>query len=122
MNRRTRTLRLDTTDRMIGGVCGGLARYFDIDPTLVRLAFVLLTAFGGGAVLAYVILWVVLEPAPPVEVSPPIPDIVLVEPAAPPAVDEPPPAVPPFDVDEPLVGDGPLAEWEVAVADSESPA
>ncbi len=122
MNRRTRTLRLDTTDRMIGGVCGGLARYFDIDPTLVRLAFVLLTAFGGGAVLAYVILWVVLEPAPPLEASPAIPDIVFVEPAAPPAVDEPSPVDQPFDLDEPLIGDGPLAEWEAAVADSESPA
>ena len=121
MNTRNKTLYLDTTDRMIGGVCGGLARYFDIDPTLVRLAFVLFTTFGGGGVLAYVILWVVLEPAPPLEASAPVVDIDLVEPAAPPAVDESPRADEPLDLDEPLVGDGPLAEPKAA-ADSESSA
>lgn len=119
MNRPNKTLYLDTTDRMIGGVCGGLARYFDIDPTLVRLAFVLFTTFGGGGVLAYVILWVVLEPAPPLEASPPAADIDLVEPAAPPPVDEATPVDEPLDLDEPLVGDGPRAEPEAAAADSD---
>lgn len=121
MKTRNKTLYLDTTDRMIGGVCGGLARYFDIDPTLVRLAFVLFTTFGGGGVLAYVILWVVLEPAPPLEASPPVADIDLVEPAAPAAVDEAPPADEPLDLDEPLVSE-PLAEPEAAAADSEQSA
>ena len=35
------------TDRMIGGVCGGFAKYFDIDPTILRLGFVLFMFFGG---------------------------------------------------------------------------
>ena len=54
-------LRRSATQRMIGGVCGGLAEYFDIDPTLVRVAYVLLTlctAFSG--VIAYIILLVVM--------------------------------------------------------------
>jgi len=47
-------------DRMLGGVCGGLARYFDIDPVLVRLAFVLFTLAGGAGPLAYLILLIVM--------------------------------------------------------------
>ena len=45
---------------MIGGVCGGLGDYFGIDPTLVRLIFILLTVFGGGGVLIYFILWIIV--------------------------------------------------------------
>ncbi len=54
-------LRRSSTQRMIGGVCGGLAEYFDLDPTLVRVAYVLLTcctAFCG--VLVYIILLIVM--------------------------------------------------------------
>jgi phage shock protein C len=47
-------------DRMIAGVCGGLANYFGIDPTWVRLLFVLLFFAGGAAFLAYVILWLIV--------------------------------------------------------------
>lgn len=46
--------------RMLGGVAGGLAEYFDIDPVIVRLVFVLVAIAGGGGVLVYVILWIVL--------------------------------------------------------------
>jgi phage shock protein C len=51
-------------DKMIAGVSGGLADYFDVDVVLFRLMFVLLVLFGGGGVLAYVIIWIVapLEP------------------------------------------------------------
>jgi phage shock protein PspC (stress-responsive transcriptional regulator) len=48
------------TDVMIGGVCSGLGKYFKIDPTLVRLIFVLLTLAGGSGVLVYFILWIVI--------------------------------------------------------------
>lgn len=54
-------LRRSATERMIGGVCGGLAEYFDIDPTLVRVAYVLLTLFTAfSGVLAYIILLIVM--------------------------------------------------------------
>ena len=46
--------------RVIGGVAGGLADYFDMDPTIVRLIFVLLVVFGGSGVLLYIILWIIL--------------------------------------------------------------
>jgi len=53
------------TDTMIGGVCSGLAKYFSLDPTVVRLAFVLLFLLAGHGLLVYLILWLVvpLEPA-----------------------------------------------------------
>lgn len=48
------------SDRMIGGVCGGLGKYFNTDANLIRLAFAVLLAFGGGGLPLYVILWVIL--------------------------------------------------------------
>lgn len=46
------------TDRVIAGVCGGLGQYFDVDPLIFRLIFILLTIFGGSGILVYVILWI----------------------------------------------------------------
>ncbi len=47
-------------DKKIAGVCGGLAQYFDIDATLVRVVFVLLALFSGGGLILYIILWLVM--------------------------------------------------------------
>ncbi len=58
MNSSTRIMR-SSTDRMIGGVCGGIGNYLGVDPTLVRIGFVLLT-LAGVSPLLYVVLWVVL--------------------------------------------------------------
>jgi phage shock protein PspC (stress-responsive transcriptional regulator) len=46
-------LRRSCTDRVLGGVAGGLARYFGVDPTLVRVAFVVATFIGGAGVPLY---------------------------------------------------------------------
>ena len=54
-----RQIRRSSTDRMLGGVCGGLAQYLGVDSTLVRLAFVLLT-MSGVSPLVYLVLWVVI--------------------------------------------------------------
>jgi phage shock protein C len=51
-------------DKKIAGVCAGLADYFDIDPTIVRVVWLLAILFGGTGFLAYVILWIVLPLAP----------------------------------------------------------
>lgn len=48
------------SDRMIWGVCGGLARYFDMDPTLVRIIAVLTILVSGIGILAYIILTIVV--------------------------------------------------------------
>lgn len=53
-----------TTDKMVAGVCGGLAEYFDIDATLVRALFVIVTLLGGSGLLIYIILWLVMPEAP----------------------------------------------------------
>ena len=50
-------------DKKIGGVCAGLADYFDIDPTLVRALWIIFTLLGGSGVLAYIILWVIMPEA-----------------------------------------------------------
>ncbi len=46
--------------RMIAGVCTGLARYLEVDPTVVRIIFVLLALFAAGGVLLYLILWLIM--------------------------------------------------------------
>jgi phage shock protein C len=51
-------------DRMIGGVCGGLADYFDVDPTLIRVAVVLLFLMYGVGVIPYLIMCVVVPEEP----------------------------------------------------------
>jgi phage shock protein C len=48
------------TDKVIGGVCGGLAHYFNIDPALVRIAFVVFALTGGAGVLLYIVLWIAI--------------------------------------------------------------
>lgn len=55
----TRRLYRSRSDRMLGGVCGGLSEYFNIDPTIVRLAFVAGTLLGGPGLLIYIILWLI---------------------------------------------------------------
>jgi phage shock protein PspC (stress-responsive transcriptional regulator) len=52
------------TDKIIGGVSGGLADYFGIDVVLTRVAFVLLALFGGGGVLIYIVLWIAIPARP----------------------------------------------------------
>lgn len=66
MTSETKKLYRSNTERMISGVCGGLAEYFDIDPTVVRLIFVAATLLGGPGLLAYIIL-LILMPNKPVE-------------------------------------------------------
>lgn len=50
-------VRTTSSDALFAGVCGGFARYFDIDGTLVRLVLVLFTLLGGSGVLVYLIAW-----------------------------------------------------------------
>lgn len=60
MDQPTNKLYRSTTDRKIGGVCGGLAKYFSIDPTIIRLLFVLGLLLVGGTFWAYLIMWIII--------------------------------------------------------------
>ena len=53
-----------TKNKMVNGVCGGIAEYFDIDPTIVRLAWVILGFCGGVGLWAYVIAAVIIPQRP----------------------------------------------------------
>ena len=58
-------LYLSATNRKIGGVCGGIGEYFDKDPTLIRVLFILLIliSFGFG-ILAYIFMWLMIPNRP----------------------------------------------------------
>jgi phage shock protein PspC (stress-responsive transcriptional regulator) len=53
-----------STDKKIGGVCAGLADYFDLDPTILRVIWVLLVLCAGSGLVFYIVLWIVLPLAP----------------------------------------------------------
>ena len=59
-----RRLRRSRSERSIAGICGGLAEFFDADPTMIRLLALLLILFGGLSVWAYIILWIVIPEEP----------------------------------------------------------
>ena len=54
----------NTENKMLAGVCSGIADYFDIDPTLVRLGWVLFSLLGGTGLLAYIIAAIIIPDAP----------------------------------------------------------
>jgi len=56
----TERLYRSKTNKVIGGVAAGLANYFNIDVVLARVAFVLLSMFGGGGVLIYIVMWIAI--------------------------------------------------------------
>jgi phage shock protein C len=60
----TRKLYRSRTDRKIAGVCGGLASYFNVDPTLIRVLFVVLAVVGGSGVILYLALWLIVPNQP----------------------------------------------------------
>ena len=60
----TKRLMRSSTDKKIAGVCAGLADYFDMDPTVIRVLWLVAVLCAGTGLLAYVILWIVLPLAP----------------------------------------------------------
>lgn len=50
--------------KMLCGVCGGIAEYFNADPTLVRLAWVIFSALGGSGIIAYIIAAIIIPSNP----------------------------------------------------------
>jgi phage shock protein C len=56
-------------NRMFAGVAGGLAEYFNIDPVIIRLIFVILMLAGGPGILIYIVLWIIMPEEPTVLTS-----------------------------------------------------
>ena len=62
-----RRLMRSAVDSKLGGVCGGIAEYFDVDPTIVRVIWVALSVVPGGllgGVLVYILAWMIIPKAP----------------------------------------------------------
>ncbi|MBR7066567.1 MAG: PspC domain-containing protein [Prevotella sp.] len=51
-------MHLSSTDKKLGGVCGGLGEYFEIDSTIIRIFFVFFTLIGGSGLLLYFLIWI----------------------------------------------------------------
>lgn len=60
----TQKLMLSNTNKVIGGVCGGLGEYFDVDPVFVRIVAVILGLAHGFGILAYLIAWIIMPKKP----------------------------------------------------------
>ena len=60
MNETKKTLHKSRDNKMIAGICGGVGEYFDIDPTLIRLGWVLFCAMGGSGIVAYIIAAIII--------------------------------------------------------------
>ena len=60
----TRKLYRSRTNRQLAGVCGGLAQYFNLDATLIRVLFVVLALLGGSGLVIYLVLWIIVPREP----------------------------------------------------------
>jgi phage shock protein C len=59
-----RKLYRSKTNRKLAGVCGGLAQYFNVDATLIRVLFVLLAVLGGSGLVLYLAMWIIVPKEP----------------------------------------------------------
>ncbi|MCK5234052.1 MAG: PspC domain-containing protein [Candidatus Aenigmarchaeota archaeon] len=60
----TRRLYRSGKDKILGGVCGGIAEYLNVDPVLIRLLWVGAILMGGSGLLLYIIAWIIIPPNP----------------------------------------------------------
>jgi phage shock protein PspC (stress-responsive transcriptional regulator) len=51
-------------NRIIAGVCGGIGEYLKVDPTLIRLLWLLISIMGGSGIIAYIIAWIIIPEEP----------------------------------------------------------
>jgi len=57
-------LYLSNSDRKVGGVCGGLGEYLDVDPTILRVIFLISCFLGGIGLIVYLVMWLVVPRNP----------------------------------------------------------
>lgn len=63
-NNKIKRLYRSKNDRVIAGICGGIGKYLEIDPVLIRVIWVILIFFGGTGLLAYLIAWLLIPREP----------------------------------------------------------
>jgi phage shock protein C len=56
----TKKLFRSKENRKLAGICGGIAEYFDVDPVIIRLAWVIFVLAGGAGILAYILGWIII--------------------------------------------------------------
>ena len=66
----TRKLYRSRTNKQVAGVCGGLAAYFNVDVTLMRVLFILLGLLGAAGIVVYIAMWIIVPLEPPVGCAP----------------------------------------------------
>jgi phage shock protein C len=66
----TRKLYRSRTNKQVAGVCGGLAAYFNVDVTLMRVLFILLGLLGAAGIVVYIAMWIIVPLEPPVSGAP----------------------------------------------------
>lgn len=66
----TRKLYRSRTNKQVAGVCGGLAAYFNVDVTLMRVLFILLGLLGAAGIVVYIAIWIIVPLEPPVGGAP----------------------------------------------------
>lgn len=64
MNTNARPRLYRSTDRIIAGVCGGIAEYFGLDTSMIRIVTLILILFGGISLWVYILLWIIIPQAP----------------------------------------------------------
>lgn len=63
-NKEPKRLYRNSQNKILAGVCSGLGDYFNIDPVIIRLLWVVLTIFGGAGILIYIIAWIIIPEKP----------------------------------------------------------
>ena len=66
----SRKLYRSRTNKQVAGVCGGLAAYFNVDVTLMRVLFILLGLLGATGIILYIAMWIIVPQEPPVGGAP----------------------------------------------------
>lgn len=64
MNMEEKRVYRSRTDRVLGGVCSGLGKYFGLDPVLIRVLWAIAFFVGGAGLLAYIIAWIIIPEEP----------------------------------------------------------
>ncbi len=62
--KKSKKLYRSRTNKTIAGICGGMGEYFDMDPTLIRIIWILFLLLGGSGLLLYLILWILIPKEP----------------------------------------------------------